>query len=291
MVIRVIDTAFAHRPLEVHRRLPRFQVSSGRHPQRPCSGVVQESPGIAARGRRPRDSGHPFPQRNGGVVPDIDECRAEGLRLAVELHAAQDDRRDPFACDALPERVIRTPGSSPPGCSPAPHRSTSGDHRHSQSRPTRARLSPQPDRSRRHGRNHHRHPDATYPAPRPRTARASRCPTPHRVRGRRRCGRGAVTPNADGSVCVFTAVAPGTANGHRDRRHHLARGHHQRRPPVTPRPWSLTAGTSPTRPRPPDTPLFWRRGRTVLRPRRAQQYRPLLIGAAFLMPGWSGHRT
>lgn len=53
---------------------------------------------------------------------DIDEARAEGLRLAAELHAVQEGPRDQFTAGALPERVIETAGQFARWLLARPHR-------------------------------------------------------------------------------------------------------------------------------------------------------------------------
>ena len=55
------------------------------------------------------------------MIP-VDDARLEGLRLAVELHAAEDAEQSPFAPAPLPERVLATAGEFTGWLLARPHR-------------------------------------------------------------------------------------------------------------------------------------------------------------------------
>ena len=55
-------------------------------------------------------------------MTDVDAARLEGLRLAVELHAAEDAEQSPFAPAPLPERVLATAGEFTGWLLARPHR-------------------------------------------------------------------------------------------------------------------------------------------------------------------------
>jgi hypothetical protein len=144
-------------------------------------------------------------------MPDINECRAEGLRLAVELHAAH-DHGAPFSHHDLPGRVIETAGEFARWLCARPHR---------------LRLIPAP----------FTFAQPAYPGPAvptqtgdngmavtlTDTQQVSYSCEADDSKGQPVADTltwssddaGAVvtvTPSADGTSCVFAAVAPGTAN-------------------------------------------------------------------------------
>lgn len=142
---------------------------------------------------------------------DIDEARSEGLRLAVELHAVQDTPRDQFTRETLPERVIGTAGQFASWLLARPHR---------------LRLFPAP----------YTFAQPAYPGPAVRTKTGDNGMSVTMTDAQQvtyTCeaedsknfpvsdtltwssdDNGAVltvTPSADGTSCVFAAVAPGSA--------------------------------------------------------------------------------
>ena len=142
---------------------------------------------------------------------DIDEARAEGLALAVELHAIQDTPRDQFTREALPERVIATAGQFASWLLARPHH---------------LRLIPAP----------YTFAQPAYPGPAVRTKTGDNGMSVTMTDAQEvsySCAAddskgfpvsdtftwssddgGAVltvTPSADGTSCVFAAVAPGSA--------------------------------------------------------------------------------
>jgi hypothetical protein len=144
-------------------------------------------------------------------VQDIDAARSDALALAVQLHAARDGSHDPFTREALPERVIHTAGEFASWLLARPHR---------------LRLIPAPFTF--------AQPASPGPAARTRTgdngmsvSMSDTQQVEYAVAADDSKGFAvadtftwsaddggavlSVTPSADGSSCVFAAVAPGSA--------------------------------------------------------------------------------